>query len=453
MLEKRGFIWALLLIFTVICTSIVLALTPPLDPFVKDCYMNATCSGNFSEFGRVSDDGHYTGDMSSSYPYRLCCKNARNLGEGEISFKYAAWQPPYANGTEMVSVNSTITNFTSKVRLGFPDPCYLVPTGTCNNTNSEVCIFRVSNSSIDPAKWRYVADSAHVADCNNNSVPAGQNNLFPNELCCKLQEICTDGIDNDGDTYIDCADEDCKHYALNGGQNPEFCTGSNMTSSVCIQFIRNPEPPYNNQTIKNPLCMGQKPGDPITNPNSLSYHCSYGKDDSNPGDVGLCCPEGTYATKNPQGDWFCQNREKCGLNSYLPCFYDFDTAKEQWRASVYNGTLTSKWCQSKFPYYWTFDQIPYPTRSAGCCLMVEAGVVGYFNSPGNAKIYGYKQVCGDGILDTGEQCDGSVANTECSNICAPGFVRTGNVTCGTNCQLNYSGCACQPGSIGGGTLW
>jgi hypothetical protein len=148
-----------------------------------------------------------------------------------------------------------------------------------------------------------------------------------------------------------------------------------------------------------------------------------------------------YERYNPATGWICQLAEVCGLGPQ-PCDYDFDLNTLSWLTSAYNGNLGADWCQSKFPYFYTPDPVPYPRRSTGCCLIPQNGQVDYYTDPGNVKIYGYQHYCGDGILDAGEQCDGG-ATTTCSSYlsCPAGYVAQGTVYC-SNCQTNYNGCYC-----------
>jgi hypothetical protein len=318
---------------------------------------------------------------------------------------------------------------------------------SCNLSESEICLFKVSNSSpINPAKWRSVADSSHIADCNFANTP--NTNTYPNEVCCKITEICNDGIDNDGDGYIDCADEDCKHFTT-PAIPPEFCTGSPFTSDVCINVTRvQGQPPV---IIVNPLCRGQIPGDPILNPENLSYYCSYGYEEDPSSGTGLCCPNGTYA-KFENGEWICADAEACGL-SPLPCDYDFDISNLLWRNNKYLPG-NNDWCVSRMPYLWTPDEIPYaPYRSTGCCLVATHGTVGYFTQEENVKIFGYARVCGDGIVDPPlEQCDGQynhACNTTNYKVCAQNYVISGNLSCLSNCRITNTTCSCQLPQSGG----
>jgi hypothetical protein len=50
-------------------------------------------------------------------------------------------------------------------------------------------------------------ENSHIADCDQDNLPADTD--YNGTLCCEVKEICTDGIDNDGDGLVDCADPEC----------------------------------------------------------------------------------------------------------------------------------------------------------------------------------------------------------------------------------------------------
>jgi|GEM_PF-3035071 len=433
MMEKRVLIFAIFLL----CMPAVFAVT------ANNCYMIATgnCAAGYTAVGHVSSDGHFTTDSTlNNFPYDLCCINY-GINSGAVSFKYAR-DPSGSTGQGAVSVNSSVTNFAGSIKLGFQNSCYLKQTA-CDNSASEVCVFKVSNSSDSvPSKWKSVADSSHIADCTTPNTPNA--NSYPNYVCCKLSEICDNGIDDDGDGAIDCADIDCNH-ADNPTISPEFCTGSIYNSSTCAYVVRYPNGVPPPTIVYNINCTGQVPY------NNNHYYCSYGR--FNQYSTGLCCPQGKYASYDTgTGLWSCQIAAKCGIDNTFPCNYDFDSNNAQWLASQYNGN--DFWCQSKMPYLYS-PQIT-PTMDTACCFIAQNGAVGYYTDAGNVKILGYQPVCGDGILDSqspyNEQCDGSVpASATCVGHinCQGGLVPMGNPTCSAGCQIVYTSCYCGNGNSNG----
>lgn len=72
-------------------------------------------------------------------------------------------------------------------------------------------------------------DNAHIADCTNMTQP--HINEYDGRLCCEVQEICTDGIDNDGDGFVDCADPECN--GATSGPRPQAGSPSVCRPSSC----------------------------------------------------------------------------------------------------------------------------------------------------------------------------------------------------------------------------
>ena len=89
--------------------------------------------------------------------------------------------------------------------------------------SDETCVFNVSN-----------ATGSHVMDCFNSDNPSP--NSYSKSMCCKLTELCYDGIDNDLDGKIDCADPDC-----NGDLNPP----NPPTPEICTNTVTNESSPFN----------------------------------------------------------------------------------------------------------------------------------------------------------------------------------------------------------------
>jgi hypothetical protein len=56
-------------------------------------------------------------------------------------------------------------------------------------------------------------------------------------------------------------------------------------------------------------------------------------------------------------------------------------------------------------------------------------------------------LCGNGVIDSGEQCDGTNLNNQ---TCAAFGYTSGNVSCNSDCTLNTSGCFTPPPPGGGG---
>jgi hypothetical protein len=301
----------------------------PVTDVLADCTISATCAVDFQIFGYVSSQGHFSED-STKGNYSLCCKNLANKDTGAVSFKYVL--DSTASGEGHVSINSSKTAFGKSVKMGYPNGCYVAD--SCDLTKSEVCLFKVCNSY--PAcrlnnSNPYSIDNSVIADCNTPNVPL--ENTFTKSVCCKFTEICGDGIDNDNDGFIDCADSDCNKWS---NPPPSFCTGSPYNSDACVIN-------YTNQgnglivTNYNISCLGQAPNPAEGKP---YFYCGY-EQLAGPNSPGLCCQVGTIPSQNPDtGVWSCIESASCGiLPGNDPCIYDFDFNRTQWKNDYYQAIL------------------------------------------------------------------------------------------------------------------
>ena len=318
------------LVLVFLCSSFVLGGTVS-DP--GDCVVQSPpCSVGKYVAGFVSGDGHYhsVDNAYINFPYRLCCGNADNFNRGDVTFYYTPISPSSYNGSGHVYFNTSgsVTGLLP-MRLGFLE-------GKCSLKSScvgnEICVFKVNSPDL------LSAESSHVADCNAPNFPF--TNSFNARLCCSLTEICNDGIDNDGDGFVDCGDEDCK--LVGSPEQPAFCQGSNQTSDNCIL---NEDP-----LLYNPFCAAEPPYFDVLRPHY--GYCSFGAGGSpvNQGSVGVCCQVGTYASQNPiDGIWYCEESAPCGTGSSEACNYDFDLNTNDWINSYFQGDINN-WCVNRLPF-------------------------------------------------------------------------------------------------------
>jgi hypothetical protein len=348
---KRGY---LLLVF-LSCVVMFLASVGFVGAQADDCRFTVgnACGTPWVPVGKVSDDGHFTSSLVGPELRTLCCRGV-DIATGVYSFNYS--------NSGHVSFKSALTAFPNGMRLGFNDTCYLT-NSACDNAIGGMCIFRVTNSGPN------VADNSHIAECRSTDLSMN--------LCCRRTEVCGNGIDDDDDGYIDCADEDCKQSAVS---KPEQCTGSLYTSDVCVQLTRNVAA-GTNVTTYNASCLGQVPTGDASLPNY--FYCSYS--DITPG-TGICCQSGTKADYNIVTGWSCIDSARCGLSPTPPCDFDFDDSTNSWLTNPYNGNIND-WCVSRLPNLFTQDP-PISERSTGCCLIVKDGQVDYYTDNGNVKIFG-----------------------------------------------------------------
>lgn len=198
-----------------IVTAVLLTIPYVVIADRTDCVID-TSNPNVDKFDRVDNvttQGHYSGGSV----YSLYCAEAwLDERSGNVSFRY---QDP--GHVQNVSFNS----FPNDQQLGNAvSQCKYRPSGGCSR-DAALCVFEMANGG-----------NSHVAACNQNNTP--MNNSFNGTLCCKVEEICTDGEDNDGDGLVDCADPECNAALANSDLNP---TGVD-TPQVC-------NPPSCPQTI------------------------------------------------------------------------------------------------------------------------------------------------------------------------------------------------------------
>jgi hypothetical protein len=324
--------------------------------FIAGVNCNTALPGS-SLIGWATNDGHFS-NVSLPNAQAICCVGV-TVGTGTISFNYSI--------DGHVSTSSAITNFFHNVTLGFQNAC-TVQAGACNNLNGELCVFRVNTTGAG------IVSNSHIADCASGALDSN--------LCCRRTDTCNNGLDDDADGFIDCADEDC-HDDAKILATPPSCTGSTMTSDFCVQVQRNHltgtyVPTYN------PLCAGQQPpsGDPMF-PNY--YYCS--TMDTGPMiGQGICCQSGKKAEYDIISGWSCEDSTQCGVGASFDCGKDFDTEFNPWIDQPFIDN-SANWCYSKVPILFT-NYPPFTIRSTACCITTKDGMVDYFTKDENVKIYG-----------------------------------------------------------------
>ena len=331
-------------------------------PF-QDCQIAPSGSNpdpaNLTAVKNVSTVGHYDGG-----PYTLYCGDTwyRELGE-DLAFSYIT-------GGHVRSPDATPA-FIEEQSLGTNVECRVSNTGSCDS--SEVCVFKMNNEN-----------DAHVADCADPTVP--QPNAYPYQLCCQIQEACNDGIDNDADGYVDCADPDCTEQTYN---HPSDISRETVPG-IC-DF--DPDSPYDGNMQNTTECINN-PGN-CTDHDGKIHYCAYGQFDQKGNGtgqtpVGRCCPPGHYPSKDiVTGDWRCSETNECGIGGpNRECDYNITSNESAFFNSTYSGD-SNDYCVTQVPNLFTnIDQPTPPTRSQACCKVPKLGREDYWFKDGNVKIYG-----------------------------------------------------------------
>ena len=156
------------------------------------------------------------------------------------------------------------------------------------------------------------------------------------------KEICSNGVDDDGDGKVDCDDSEC-----------QVTTAMSIPSSSVSQ--------YN--------CLGSSQTGDVGVGN---YYCGVAESDST---VGLCCESGYGPAQDLDGDWFCTESDPC-----------YDGTVDKLCQDVYGDPITP-WLSStpydSTPLEWCVD----PVAGLACCQVVSFGETNYYSTSGNVKVY------------------------------------------------------------------
>jgi hypothetical protein len=229
--------------------------------------------------------------------------------------------------------------------------------------------------------------NAHVSDCSAE-VPGAED--YGGRLCCEVREVCYNGIDDDDDGYVDCADTECigKTFPNNATFDPPV-PSTEDTPQVCDLDPSIPlEGNYQNTTY----CVNN-PGNCTTWTGNRTY-CGYGQyDDPTKEPVGVCCPKG-FVPVEAFGEWTCQATAECGLNTMpgrtdVPCGFNISASESDWFSSSYDGNASADFCNSQVPQLWEDPgEQDLPEGSAACCYVPHKGVEDWWWKDSNVQIYG-----------------------------------------------------------------
>ncbi len=165
--------------------------------------------------GSGSFTGNTTGNISET-------KGKCGGDAGEAVFYFVLTQP------SKVHLDSGGTSFDSTV---------YVRTGACNNGKEIGCDDDSGGKNAGSLDFTILYPGTYYVFLDGYTVdPSGGANEGPFQLNIAITpnppEACTDGLDNDGDHFVDCADPDCVNvpscFKCNGGQAPkaEFGPGA-----------------------------------------------------------------------------------------------------------------------------------------------------------------------------------------------------------------------------------
>jgi len=167
----------------------------------------------------------------------------------------------------------------------------------------------------------------------------------------ELPELCSNGIDDNADTLIDCQDPDCQIVSCNDAS----CTTVTKKGVSMVEVAA-----YS--------CFGTNNYTGDTDLSAMSgtqFHCSNNVDQPN---IGVCCPEGYEPEYSALDDeWACVDTAPCRSANPGECNFDYSV-----------GTFTS----------WTGDSgCLNSSAPLACCSVVQFGSLEYWSDEGNVKIY------------------------------------------------------------------
>ncbi len=411
----------------------------------KNLPVNMDVSGfGFDEKGKTGTKNttslqptHYCGAFNPSDPKKGCY-----IGEYTVNGCHP--NPAYCEAYG--SVNNEV------YPVSIPYGTFFVPmynTGSCQGDSGGPNYYTVGGK-------RYVAGITSTGDqtCRSFGVSTAVQDYYDwiisiaPEVAEQYKEICGNGVDDDGNALKDCDDpvcaahENCKSIPKCGNgilDNGEDCDGNAFLSdkNQCVMWSN----AYNSGNVAcNPDC-------------TINYDkCTLIQEeicDNKVDDDG----NGLVDCKDPAclSDDVCNDVPKCG-NNVLDEGEDCDgkaflSDKNQcvmWSNAYSSGNVACN---------------PDCTINYDQCLAVSAEVCdNQVDDDGNGLVdcndpvcFGnaacnVKAACGNGIVDTGEDCDRITFRDnkiQCSAWLS--VYKSGMVTCNDNCTINYSGCSTEPG--------
>jgi hypothetical protein len=158
------------------------------------CTVKASCSGGEYDIFHMSatNNGHAEMPSQSNYGNKVCCSGAGLTGAScsgtyVVVLKLSSLTNAHAQQNSGSYSNNVCISATAGYSVG-------VTYGSCSG--DYVCLASISDQL-----------NGHVGDCS----------AYGTKVCVKvsaLSELCSNGIDDDGDGLIDCEDPDCSQLNL-----------------------------------------------------------------------------------------------------------------------------------------------------------------------------------------------------------------------------------------------
>lgn len=188
-----------LLFFLIATVALTIIAAPSASAERIGCFINEnnTDPSRYERVDNVTTQGHYSGGTI----FHLFCSKNWDHGTGNASYRFVdpghVQEPSYNTFPNDAKLGRSVIDCEYEAG-GTPGQC---------SENSDICAFTMSGDQ-----------NAHIADCDQNELPPSTS--YKGTLCCTVQEICTDGKDNDGDGLVDCADPECNGADANTTLEP-----------------------------------------------------------------------------------------------------------------------------------------------------------------------------------------------------------------------------------------
>ncbi len=343
--------------------------------------VNAYCSGAYPPLTTSLFSAHCSGSTQSQAVFQIT-GSVSGIGFDTYQFSGAFM----ATAAVLMQPNTVIVNFSFTSS----------DLTASSEAQADIVAKAVDTSSIDQVRFIDCTVKTEWS-CDNNSsctlksseieeckMAAGDLNFSCNDLVgCDLRELlCADGVDNDGDQLIDCADSDCTYdHACDSAcvyEGPEKWSGGDPAidntcgdgkDNDCDHFIDCADPDCADQ-IENPPYVGTYPkctGCVWEGPEGPAYgNCNDGKDNDCNGDyfynwyTGVDCDD--HNTDNPPIAGSCSDSPDCPVCGGQPTCDD--------ATGQVSGVWSFNYLRPDPPP--TCGEINKGTCVAGCCTGVPA---------------------------------------------------------------------------------
>lgn len=353
------------------------------------CYSSCQADPFCTYFVQTNGAGNIQDSKCTLY-YNKCDVLIVNKYDKEITTANFSYTATFGQNTVECKSNNECTT----VNKPICDPL----THTC-----EKCSYDSECLEKDPSKPKCDLVNGSCVDCKLDAdCSAGQ--VCTNGVCTmsstggtggtggtsgtggSLETNCTDGIDNDGDGQVDCSDSSCSTSSACNNLGPE----SNCTDGIDDDNDGQIDC-GDSDCISNMACLGATVGAS----GSLETNCSDNTDNDGDGQIDCADPDcaSNNACNNLGPETNCTDGSDDDNDGKVDCG-DSDCASDSacFVGSISGGCISEEDC--------SVGQV----CTNGICTISSTGGVDSANT------------CGNGEIDTGEECDLGSLNSDVANL-------------------------------------